>query len=398
MNIIKKYWDAVYIYVLLLVPGLCMTMGIFFTSWKVVGLYTKLSWLQLLLFDCTHLIYMAVGLFFIYQNKKNSDYITEHLGYVKGFVMISVFIQYNFILYLFPSEYVWECTFIFFGAIMLLFDSRLMLLNIVLYAVALLIAHIVRAEEFLPLDAFNLMEIIVWRIWMLVLIALCMMVSVYFVEKILIQVRESRAENVELLARQLKYYKDMDLMDTEIRKFRHDITNHFICMEAMLNAGKTEELKQYFQELKEEFSTQKKMYFTGNDIVDAILNHDLSHNCKKEVEVTLSGKLPEVLTVSAIDMCTVFSNLLSNAIKEANKCAEEQEAEVSIHFAGGNSFFSIRIANSMAESNEADKFKKKDRNHGHGSDKIKNVLEKYSGRFEVEQKAHKMSITIYLPI
>jgi len=398
MNIIKKYWDSVYIYVLLLVPGVCMAMGFFWTIWKAAGLYMKLGWLPIVLFDCTHFIYLAIALFFIQKNKQNTIYIAEHLIWVKGFVVLALFIQYSFILCLFPSEFVWECTFIFLGLLMFLFDSKLMLCNVILYFVSLLIAHIVRAEEFLPLDAFNLMEIIVWRIWMLGLISLCMMVSVYFVENILIQVRESRAENVELLARQLKYYKDMDLMDTEIRKFRHDITNHFISMEAMLNAGKTEELKQYFQELKEEFSTQKKMYFTGNDIVDAILNYDLSHNCKEEVEVTLTGKLPEVLSVSAIDMCTIFSNLLSNAIKEANKCVEEQEAEVSIQFAGGNSFFSIRIANSMAESNEADKFKKKDRNHGHGSDKIKNVLEKYSGRFEVEKKAHKMAITIYLPI
>ncbi len=398
MNIIKKYWEAVYIYVLLLVPGLCMTAGIFFTSWKMVGLYAGISWNQVIIFDCTHLIYLAIGLFFIMKNKKNPSYIAEHLKYVKGFLVISAYVQYNFILYLFPTEFVWECTFIFLGAIALLFDTKLMFWNIVWYFLSLLIAHIVRAEKFLPLEAYNLMEIIVWRIWMLGLISLCMMVSVYFVEKILIQVRESRAENVELLARQLKYYEDMELMDTEIRKFRHDITNHFICMEAMLNAGKTEELEQYFKELQEEFSAQKKMYFSGNDVVDTILNHDLVHNCKEEVDVIIVGKLPEVKTVSAIDLCTIFSNLLSNAIKEANKCVEEPESEVSIQFAGGNSFFSIRISNSMLEENEADKFKKRDRNHGYGSDKIKNVLEKYAGRFEVEKKAHKMTITIYLPI
>lgn len=398
MNIIKKYWESVYIYVLLLVPGVCMAMGFFWTVWKAAGLYLEVSWYQVLLFDCTQLIYLAIALLFIHKNRQQPTYIADHLIFVKSFVVLALFVQYNFILYLFPSQFVWECTFIFFGLIMFLFDSRLMFLNIMLYFVSLLVVHIVRTEEFLPLDAFNLMEIIVWRIWMLGLISLCMMVSVYFVEKILIQVRESRAENVELLARQLKYYEDMELMDTEIRKFRHDITNHFICMEAMLNAGKTEELKQYFEELQKEFSTQKKMYFSGNDIVDTILNHDLAHNCKEEVEVVIVGKLPEVKTVSAIDLCTIFSNLLSNAIKEANKCVEEPESEVSIQFAGGNSFFSIRISNSMLEENEADKFKKRDRNHGYGSDKIKNVLEKYSGRFEVEKKAHKMAITIYLPI
>ena len=398
MNIIKKYWDAVYIYVLLLVPGLCMTAGIFFTSWRMVGLYSDISWGKIILFDCTHLIYMAIGIWFIFKNKKDPSYITEHLKYVKGFVVFSAFVQYNFILYLFPSEFVWECTFIFFGAITLLFDSKLMFLNLILYFLSLLVAHIVRAEEFLPLEAYNLMEIIVWRIWMLVLISLCMMVSVYFVEKILIQMRESRAENVELLARQLKYYKDMELMDTEIRKFRHDITNHFICMEAMLKLEKTEELERYFRELQEEFSVQKKMYFSGNDIVDAILNHDLSHHCKEEVAVTISGKLPEIKTVSAIDLCTIFSNLLSNALKEANKCTDGKDAGVTIQFAGGTTFFSIKISNSISEEDEGKRYLRRDRNHGYGNDKIKGVLEKYAGRFEMDKKEHMMLITIYLPI
>lgn len=398
MNVIKKYWDSVYIYVLLLIPGLCMCAGTFWTICKINGLYSNLDWIQIIIFDCSQLIYLAIGLFFIYRNKKDSSYIPEHLPYVKGFIVFSLFVQYNFIMYLFPSGFVWECTVIFFISLAFLFDSKLMLLNIVLYFFSLLTAHILKPEEFLPLDTPDVMEIIAWRIMIYFLISLCILFVVYFVERFLIQVRESDEENIHLIEKQLKYYKDMELLDTEIRKFRHDIDNHFICMEAMLHYGKTEELVEYFRGLQGEFSVQKKIYLSGNDIVDAILNHDLSSDCDKNVKMTIYGNLPEIKSVSAIDLCTLFSNMLSNAIAAANQCVGVTDAEISIHFSAGNRYFSISMTNSTISGNVAEQNKRKDRNHGYGMNKIKSVLEKYGGSFEYKADEHITNITIYLPI
>lgn len=398
MNVIKKYWDSVYIYVLLLVPGMCMCAGTFWTICKMNGLYQELNWIQIIIFDFSQIVYLSIGLFFIYKNKKNSSYISEHLVYVKGFIVFSLFVQYNFIMYLFPSDFVWECTVLFFGLIAFLFDSKLLLMNVILYFFSLLIAHILKPEEFFLLNTPNIVEVIAWRIMIFFLMSLCILAIVYFVEKFLIEAQERDEENIRLIEKQLEYYKDMELLDTEIRKFRHDITNHFMCMEAMLHYGKTDELQKYFQELQAEFSIQKKMYFSGNDVVDVILNHDLIYNCQKELNVTVYGTLPEIKTVSAIDLCTLFSNLLSNAIKAANQCAGKMKPELIIHFAGGNTYFSIKISNSTLMKSDIKENTKKDRNHGYGINKIKNVLDKYDGRFEQSLEEQMMHITIYLPI
>lgn len=400
MKVIKKYWDYVYIYVLLLVPLLCVCAGILWTVLKLIGSYDEVEWYQIILFDSTHSIYLATALYLIYKNKKNSSFIREHLAWVKGFIVVLLFVQYNFILCLFASNHVWECTFIFISCIAFLFDSKLMLLNIVMYFIALLLAHILRPGEFLPLNSADLGEVIFYRILIYVLTSLCIMVIVYFVERFLMQSWENKAENARLLDKQLKYYKDMELMDMEIRKFRHDIQNHFICMDFMLKSDKMEELKEYFQDLQQSFSFQNKMCYSGNDIVDSILNYELPHNCDEQVKVTIYGNLPDIKTVSAIDMCTLFSNLLSNAIASANQCVGMSESILTIRFASGDRYFSIEIANSVnsLEENVMKKGKKKDRNHGHGVNKIMSVLEKYDGRFEQEIKQNLMTITVYLPI
>lgn len=398
MKVVKKYWNYVYIYVLFLVPFLCMCAGALWTSWKILGWNTNASWTQIIIFDTTQVIYMMIGIFFIYKNKKDSTFIARRLKYVKAYVVLSLFLQYNFILYAFGSEYDWECVFIFFACVAFLFDSKIMVLNVFAYFIVNLVHHVLRPEMFFPAGDVNLNEIISWRLVVYWLTSLCMVLCVYYVERFMMQAWESKEENVHMVEKQLKYYEDMELLDAEIRKFRHDIQNHFICMEYLFENNKTEELQQYFVDLKETMNFQQRVYFSGNEIIDAILHYELPRNCHPEVDVTIYGDLPKIETVSSLDLCTIFSNLLSNAIRAANQCVETENAKLMIRFSGGNKFFSIVISNSMLEQNDGKKRKKNDRNHGHGVPKIKNVLEKYDGRVEVEKEQKQLIVTIYLPI
>ena len=352
MNIIRKYWDSVYIYVLLLMPGFCACAGTWWTICKLLGWYEYLDWTQLLMFDFTQVIYFTVAILFISKNRKDHSFIPEHLPEVKGFIVTALFILYNFIMYLFPSVHVWECTFLFFTIIAFLFDSRLTLLNIIVCFLALLIAHMLRPEAFLPTDGSNVAEVIAWRIMIYWLTAICILVIVYFVERFLMQAQESDEENIHLMEKQLKYYQDIELMDTELRRFRHDIKNHFMCMEYLFRNDKREELDRYFDDLQQAFSFQEKLYVSGNDIIDAILNHEIHSSCKKEVMVTVYGNLPHLITVTPMDLCTVFSNLLSNAITSANRVDVSMNPEIVIRFSKGRTYFSITVSNSMVEEEQ----------------------------------------------
>lgn len=403
MNIIKKYWDSVYIYVLLIIPCYCACAGIFETICKAAGMYADLSWFQIAAFDVSQLIYLGIAVYFIYRNNKDSSYIPEHLFYVKGFIMVSLFIQYNSILILFPSNHIWACTFAFFAAFVFLFDSKIMLANILIYFASLITVHVTRPDKYLSLGSNNLMEAIAFRLVIFWMVAVCTLLIVYFVEKFLMQAQENREENIHLLEKQLQYYKNIELLDTELRKFRHDIRNHFICMESLLNSGKEDELQDYFKDLQQNFSFRETMYFSGNDVVDAILNYDIPHDCRPEVEVTVYGRLPKLRTVSAMDLCTLFSNLLSNSIRSANQCTDSIDPQIVIHFQTGKKYFTISISNSIRPEDDTIHLTKKrkkhtDRNHGFGLNKIKEVLEKYDGRFEQIAEQQMLTIKVYLPI
>lgn len=402
MNIMKKYWDSVYVYILLLIPGLCIFAGAFWTIYKALGYYSNLAWLKIGLFDLSQIIYLGIALYFIFRNRKDSDYILNHLIYVKAFILIIVFIQYNNILFLFPSTYVWECTFLFFVSTIFFFDSKMTFINIISYLISLFVFHIFIPEKFLPLEEPNLREIIAFRIANLILVAFCVFLIVCFVERFLIQAQENREENIYLLEKQLEHYRNAELLDTELRKFRHDIRNHFICLEHLFNSGKEEELHGYFRDLQQSFAFQEKAYFSGNEIIDAILNYDLSYHCLEEVKITVYGILPEIISISSMDLCTLFSNMLSNSITSANKCVGMMDSELLIHFQSGSRFFSIAVSNSIDYNDgdriEMEKKNRKDKNHGFGLHKIKEVLEKYDGRFEQYIEGQILTIKVYLPI
>lgn len=400
MKVIKKYWNSVYIYLLLLVPCTCMMAGLFWTICKIQGLYPLLSWYSIAAFDISQLIYLLIALYFIFQNRKDTSYISKHLRPVKAYIVCALLVQYLFILYLFPSTYVWGCTFIFFAVIVFPFDSRVTGFSLIGYLAALLIAHILKPEEFLPLEAENLLEIIAFRIVALGLTSFCVYLVVYLVERFLIEAQEQDEENVHLLQKQLEHYKNVEFVDRELRKFRHDIRTHFLCMEAFLKDGQEEKLHNYFKELQQAFSFQEKLFFSGNEVVDAILNCDLQQYCSEKIKIKVYGSLTNIETVSDMDLCTLFSNLLSNAIAAANQCCEHKEAEIMIHFSSGKQYFSIEITNSTETdwSLKKQMAKHPEKSHGFGIHKIVEIIEKYNGTIEQSSEQGIITITTYLPI
>ncbi|MBQ4523725.1 MAG: GHKL domain-containing protein [Lachnospiraceae bacterium] len=400
MNVLRKYWSSVYHYILLVVPGCCTCAAIFATVFKILGNHPELSWFKVGLFDFTQLIYLGIALYFIYQNKLDSTYFMNHMLAVKAYITISLAFQYNFLLYFFPSEYVWGCTFLFFLIPVFFFDTIMTIIHVFLYLLSLGIATFRSPDAFLPMEHEHVEEALTFRIVVLVLGAFCTILIVYLIESFLLQFQIRSEENTDLLKKQLEHYQSADLLDMELRKFRHDIRNHFICMEYLVQNKDMENLETYFQDLKESFAFQERVYLSGNHIIDAILNHELSRHCSNTVNVIVYGSLKENCSLSSMDLCTVFSNILSNAIASVNKCDSSMKPELTIHFQTGSHYFSISVSNSICEEDAGNLMpkKKSSRNHGFGLNKIKEIVEKYNGNFEQTRKEQTVITKVYLPL
>jgi len=172
MNVIKKYWNHVYQYILLLTPCACMCAGFTYTIGKIMGWYPESNWFGILLFDSSQIIYLLISLHFIHRKKQVSYYSERDILLIKFFITASLFIQYNFIIHLFPTTDTWCCTFIFMGFVAFLFDLKLMLVHIIGYTTFLLIGHVLYWEDFVSFPADTFISVLSFRIVVYVLTSL----------------------------------------------------------------------------------------------------------------------------------------------------------------------------------------------------------------------------------
>lgn len=399
MKIKEMYWDTVYYWLLIFAPCACICAGIFITIFHTQGLFSNNSWTYVYLFDGSQLLYLILSIYFIHKKRQNNKNPSLLFVQIKWYITISLFIQYNFLMHIFITDYVWACTFLFLILIVFLFDAKMLLLNIIAYTFSFILAHLLHEEQHLSSNLKHYTDILCFRIVVLVLYSIFLIAITYFMEKFIHRTQMEEDENQFLMEKQLEHYQNLDIMDKELRKFRHDIQNHFLCLQNLIENDKQSELQQYFQDLMDTYSENDNLYFSGNLIVDAILNYNLTHLCKHNIEPIVYGTLPQIDAISSMDLCTTFSNMLSNAIKGANASAEKP-ARLIIHFQHGDKYFSITIHNSIAATvdNKHSTRQKKDRNHGHGIHKIEEVTEKYHGIFEQNQNDGLFTMQIYLPI
>ena len=113
LSALDEYINKVYILVLLLVPGACECAGLAYTFSKIMGWLPTVSWLALIFFDITCLIYLAIGIFFIKTGIKDSLVLPDKLKAGKIFLVVIMFIQFNFIVYMIPATDFWGFAFFF---------------------------------------------------------------------------------------------------------------------------------------------------------------------------------------------------------------------------------------------------------------------------------------------
>ena len=174
---------------------------------------------------------------------------------------------------------------------------------------------------------------------------------------------------------QKHYFETLKNNNNDLRKFRHDIRNHFNSLHILMEEENYDKAKAYLKEICDEFEMINQIIKTGNVDADLILNNKFQLAKKRKIEFIVKGRFPQEVAISMYDLCTIFSNILDNAI-EAN---ERIDGERYIHIRLGyyNEFMSISIINPCKEYNNAKTLKQDTLNHGLGLSNVKDVLTKY---------------------
>ena len=175
--------------------------------------------------------------------------------------------------------------------------------------------------------------------------------------------------------------KDIENMYDTVRALRHDLKNHLLCILSMAEERDVEGIEQYTGQLLQQQNTVNKLImFSGNKVLDAIINSKSA--AAERAGVRLSAIITTPLAgVSPEDITIILGNALDNAIRAAK---DSQRKVVDIHMQPQGAYSSIVIANDIAHpvlsDNPALRTTKNIRyRHGFGIQNMRQAVERNQG-------------------
>ena len=193
---------------------------------------------------------------------------------------------------------------------------------------------------------------------------------------------ESEYQNMKL---KIKYYEEIQLINQEVRKYRHDLANHLHILYYFIDTHDFDEAKQYLECMELDFNKINKSFHfidTGNQTVDVILNSKVLVARKKGIDIKANiGEMAD-LAISNIDLCTLLANLLDNSIEACLLFEKENPfIQINMQLIKKNFIISIKNSSNPVKIDEKGNYitNKKVGDHGFGMLQINRIIKQYNG-------------------
>lgn len=220
------------------------------------------------------------------------------------------------------------------------------------------------------------------------------MVAIFAVDR---QVDISLKEQLHMM--QTEHFKSRELEWRKLSSFRHDIKNHLLCLNQLLENGKNEQAVSYMQNLTDAIKQIDSPVQTGNDYADALLSVKYSEALNSNIQITLDMAIPAQGYIQPTDLCCILSNAFDNAIAACKRLPEGERWIAARAFIKQGQFV-IEIRNSKPSyvtviGGEVSP-KEITADHGIGLDTVKTVVEQYGGVLHLSAE-DSFSFSVLLP-
>ena len=199
---------------------------------------------------------------------------------------------------------------------------------------------------------------------------------------------------------QVEKYERLSNSTKELRSYRHDMNNHMLCIDSLLQDGNINEARKYIQSLSTIFRSQSIVEYEENYILGALLNEKMRKAEELNTKIIKKVDVHRKINIENIDWCILFGNALDNALEALEK-VNEKERKLSIIVKNYNDVLSVKITNSLNEKliKEGNSFKTTKRDaylHGLGLSNIKKCIDKYKGEMRITTNEHEFILVFIL--
>lgn len=188
------YFAMVYRWIITIITGACVCAGVTFSLLKILGFYPSVSWIALIIFVGTCLLYVIIGQILIKKSIVDGVVKQDMLPKGKLFVTILLPIQFNFILYMIPSKDFWAYIFFFLLLAACFLDCKMITIDIAELVISLAIGWIVKPSVMLPVKEALFVPEMVIRIIGVVLSCASIWLITFFVSYFLANAKKDEIE------------------------------------------------------------------------------------------------------------------------------------------------------------------------------------------------------------
>lgn len=171
------------------------------------------------------------------------------------------------------------------------------------------------------LSLFTLKEISVltlfsWGLCLVILLCFCLIMLFYANV-----IKERELRGFLELKNQLVHqeYEMVRQMQTEQETLSHNMKNHLLVLEGMLNRGETDHARAYISQLRTPLLNLSPAIWTGTPTLDVLLNHTRSRSDRAGISFTTQADALDLHPMEDHDICSLFANLLDNAFEASTR-------------------------------------------------------------------------------
>lgn len=195
-----------------------------------------------------------------------------------------------------------------------------------------------------------------------------------------------------------KRYRELGRMYEQLRITRHDIRDHLVSINCLLEEHRYDDVEKYISEKQAELEKTEHICHTNNRVIDYIIDSYMTDN--RDIFFIVSGEYAECDYIDPMDISSLLGNMLSNAVRGAEGSHHKQ---IEISFAVNGYYFNIICKNTVPKSvlktNPKLISTKKDSNsHGYGIKSMQCIVDKYDGMMQFYEEGRKFCVHASLPM
>lgn len=207
---------------------------------------------------------------------------------------------------------------------------------------------------------------------------------------------EARQEHLEK-----EYYRSNEVSVNALRGLRHDISTHMHVMKRLMDEGRTEELREYFDSVENQYRKSSALFLTEDTMLNALLTSKQMTAQNSHINMQLSYATKRRIPLSTADLCSLMGNMIDNAMDACKKVTDEKLRYIDISVGDRGEMVYIKVKNgSDGTYHIVDgelQTTKTGTGHGIGLKRIRSIAESAGGFFDINPRPDVFTAIVMLP-